>query len=130
MLDLETYFLEKDKKVSINETSFLGLKPGDLIFFDYQGTPSRLGLVVKSKRTNSGYFLSSRNNTLLNVFLLDSINNGIFDVMINILYKDRNRCTYKNTPRILGSLLGNNFRTFNVSKISNILNFEISWHSH
>jgi len=125
MVDLNSYFLENNKEVSISETSFLGLKPGDLIFFDYQDGSSRLGLVVKSKRTSSGYFLSSKNNTLLNVFLLDSINNGIFDVMINTLYRDRNRCTYKNTPRILGALLGNSFRTFNVHKITNILNFEI-----
>ena len=125
MVDLNSYFLENDKQVFIHETSFLGLKPGDLIFFDYQDGSSRLGLVVKSKRTTSGIFLSSKNNTLLNVFLLDSINNGIFDVMINILYKDRNRCSYLNTPKILGSLLGNNFRTFNVAKITNILNFQI-----
>ena len=125
MVDFEEYIAENEKEFSINETSFYGLKPGDLITFDYEGKHRGFGLVVKSKRAPSGYFLSSSNNTLLNVFLLGAVNNGIFDVMINILYKDRSRCTYKGTPRILGSLLGRNFRTFNVSKIINILNFTI-----
>jgi hypothetical protein len=120
-MDLENYLLEYSDDLRIVETSFYGLKPGDLISFDYKDGSSRSGLVVRSKRTSSGYFLSSRNNTLLNIFLVESITSGMFDLMINNLYRNRLSCTYKNTPRILGIFLGkNNFRTFNVAGIQNI----------
>ena len=104
---------------SIHETSFYGLRPGDLITFYYDGIP-RFGLVVRSRRTQSGYFLSTRNNTLLNVFQLESLSQGLFDAMVNNLYRNRVRCTYKNSPRILGAFLGAGFRTFNVAKIQDI----------
>lgn len=124
MVDLNSYLFENEKDLTVYETSFLGLSPGELIFFDYEGS-SRFGLVVKSKRTSSGMFLSSKNNTLLNVFLMDSISNPMFGVMINTLYRDKVRCTYTNTPKILGTILGNSFRTFNVAKIKNILRINI-----
>lgn len=120
-MGLENYLLEYSDNLRIVETSFLGLKPGDLITFNYKDGTERSGLVVRSKRTSTGYFLSSRNNTLLNIFLVESITSGMFDLMINNLYRNRLSCTYKHTPRILGIFLGkNNFRTFNVRGIANI----------
>ncbi len=120
-MDIEDYLVEYSENLEIVETSFLGLKPGDLITFDYKDGSTRSGLVVRSKRTSSGYFLSSRNNTLLNIFLVESITSGMFDLMINNLYRNRLSCTYKHTPRILGAFLGkNNFRTFNIAGIQNI----------
>ena len=111
LLDYEGY--------SIHETSFYGLRPGDLITFRYDGI-ERFGLVVRSRRTQSGYFLSTRNNTLLNVFQLESLSSGLFESMVNNLYRNRVRCTYRNSPKILGAFLGSGFRTFNVAKIQDI----------
>lgn len=130
MANLEELLSEYEYQ--IHETSFIGLKPGDLVMFDYINNfevTSRFGIVVRSKRTGvqRGYFLSTRFNTLLNIFLLDSITLDSFEIMINNLYRNRIRCTYKNSPRILGSFLGqDNFRTFNVSKIRNIYSFLIN----
>lgn len=116
--EVENFLLEYEG-YEVHETSFYGLRPGDLINFSYDGIP-RLGLVVRSRRTQSGYFLSTRNNTLLNVFQIESLSQGLFDTMVNNLYRNRVRCTYKNSPRILGAFLGSGFRTFNVSKIQDI----------
>lgn len=125
-MEIEDYFVEYLDQIVIKETSFFGLRPGDLITFVYEGS-SRIGLVVKSKRTSTGYFLSTQNNTLLNVFLLDSISPDMFDLMINTLYRNRIRCTYKNSPKILGAFLKDrNFRTFNVSKIHDLMTILIT----
>jgi hypothetical protein len=119
-MQLPDHFLEYEDRLIVKETSYIGLRPGDLVMFNYDGS-SRTGLVVRSKRTSTGIFLSTQNNTLLNIFLVESITSGAFELMINNLYRDRIRCTYKNSPRILGAFLGkNNFRTFNVSKIRDL----------
>ena len=110
---------------SLRETSYLGLRPGDLIQISYNGS-FRQGLVVSSKRTSSGMFVSSRLNALLNIVLLDSISEGMFSLMVNNLYKNSNACNY-NSPNIIGAFLGKkNFRTFNTSYINNILKVEIN----
>ena len=111
-------------KYSLRETSYLGLRPGDLIQITYNGS-SRQGLVVSSKRTSSGLFVSSRFNALLNVVLLDSISEGMFSLMVNNLYKNSNACNY-NSPNIIGAFLGKkNFRTFNTSKLTDLINIDI-----
>jgi len=126
MANLQEIMLEYDGEVSIRESSYLGVQPGDLILFSYEGV-NRLGLVTKSKRAVRGLFLSSRNNLLMNIYLLDSITQSMFVLVVNNLYKNRIRCTYKNTPRILSAFLGkNNFRTFNVAKTSNIMFININ----
>ena len=113
-----------DYQYSVTETSFLGLRAGALIQLDY-GNTSRLGLVVSSRRTNSGYFLSTKKNILLNVVEVDQLTEGMFSLMINNLYRNASACNY-HSPRILGAFLGNdNFKTFNVSKITNILRINI-----
>jgi hypothetical protein len=119
-MQLPDHFLEYEDRLIVKETSFIGLRPGDLVMFNYNGS-SRVGLVVKSRRTSSGIFLSTQNNTLLNIFLVESITSGAFELMINNLYRNRLSCTYKNSPKILGAFLGkDNFRTFNVSKIRDL----------
>jgi hypothetical protein len=119
-------FVDYPGDVRSREVSFYGLKPGDSISFEYE-SKKRFGIVVASKRTQSGYFLSGRLNTLLNVFLLDSITTARLELVINILYKDRSRCVYGSTPAILGSFIGkDNFRTFNVAKIRDIRDYIIT----
>jgi len=109
----------------LKETSYLGLRPGDLIQFTYNGGV-RFGLVVKSKRTGTGVFLSSRYNKLLNVVQTGSLSEAMFSLMVNNLYKNRSACSY-HSPNILSLFLGKqNFRTFNVSYVEDILSLEIS----
>ena len=111
-------------KYSARETSYLGVKPGDLIQISYEGG-NRQGLVVSSKRTSSGLFLSSKLNPLLNVVLVESISGGMFSLMVNNLYKNRDACNYL-SPNIIGAFLGKeNFRTFNISKIRDLLTIDI-----
>jgi hypothetical protein len=113
-----------DQKYRAIETSYLGLKPGDLIQFGYVES-SRFGLVVSSKRTSNGYFLSTQKNTLLNIVEVTKLTEGMFSLMINNLYKNRTACNY-HSPRIIGMFLGDdNFKTFNISKITNILSINI-----
>tara|TARA_R110002126_G_scaffold84465_21_gene205278 strand:- start:1012 stop:1404 length:393 start_codon:yes stop_codon:yes gene_type:complete len=113
-----------DLKYRVTENSYLGLQPGDLIQFDYVSS-SRLGLVVSSKRTSRGYFLSTQNNTLLNIVEVDGLTGGMFSLMINNLYKNRVACNYY-SPRIIGMFLGDdNFKTFNIAKVHNILEVNI-----
>jgi hypothetical protein len=119
--------MEEGKDISLRETSFLGLQPGDIISFLYDGGAPRLGIVVRSRRAQRGYFLSAKNNTLLNVYLIDSITDMMLRLTVSILYRNRIACTYKNTPKRLGVMLGAmNFRTFNASKISDILSITIT----
>tara|TARA_Y100000114_G_scaffold78526_1_gene72258 strand:- start:3861 stop:4247 length:387 start_codon:yes stop_codon:yes gene_type:complete len=118
---LEQSFREKlvETQYQVVETSYLGLRPGDLIQLTYTGQ-LRYGLVVSSKRTTDGMFLSSRNNTLVNVVLTDSLSDAMFSLMINNLYNNEIACNY-NSPAIVGAFLGKqNFRTFNVAKMRDI----------
>lgn len=112
---------EFDDNLEVVETAIYGVMAGDVISFNYAGS-NRIGFIVKSRRSDfNGTFVSTRGNTLLNVFLLDSISNSNCRLMINTLYKDRIRSTYVKTPNILGAFLGvKNFRTFNVSLISDV----------
>lgn len=112
---------EFDDNLKVIETAVAGVMAGDVVSFNYQGS-ERLGLVVKSRRTDfSGSFKSTRGNTLLNVFLLNSITNADCRLIINTLYRNRIRSTYVNSPKILSAFLGKeNFRTFNVGLIEDI----------
>ena len=107
------------KRYTVSETSYLGLRPGDLIQLTYEGS-FRYGLVVSSKRTTDGMFLSSRNNTLVNVVLVRALSDAMFSLMVNNLYNNEVACNY-NSPAIIGAFLGKqNFRTFNVAKMRDI----------
>ena len=106
------------------QTSYLGLRPGDLVEFKYQGG-LRNGLVVSSRRTSDGMFLSGRNNTLLNIVLLPGLSEAMFSLMVNNLYSNESACTYY-SPKIIGAFLGKqNFRTFNVSKMRGLVRVSI-----
>jgi hypothetical protein len=102
---------------NILSTSNLGLKPADIILFNYNGS-SRIGIVVASKRTSTGIFLSTRANTLLNVFLIDQLSSSLFKLVVDNLYNQEVRCTYSRAPKVLSSFLKKqNFRTFNTNEM-------------
>ena len=108
----------------VKETSYLGLTPGDLIQLTYSGS-LRHGVVIGTPRNTRGIFLSSQNNTLLNVVVFDSLKEGMFSLMVNNLYKNPLNCTYSNST-IIGALLGKqNLRSFNTAKFDNVLSIEI-----
>ena len=107
------------------ETSYLGLRPGDLIQLSYSGS-TKYGLVVSSRRTSDGMFLSSRNNTLLNFVIVEGLSEAMFSLMVNNLYNNETACNYYSRA-IIGAFLGKqNFRTLNVAKIRNILKVSIN----
>ena len=111
-------------KYRLHSTSYLGLRPGDLIEFKYQGS-LRNGLVVASRRTTDGLFLSNLNNTLLNVVLVSELSEVMFSLMVNNLYKNETACNYY-SPKIIGAFLGRqNFRTLNVAKIRGLVKLNI-----
>lgn len=91
--------------------------PGDILQFNYDGTP-RIGLVVRSRKTGMGVMrYSTRGNLLVNAFLIDSLSVAMTDILINNLYRNRVRATYRNSPKILGAIMGShNFRTFIYNK--------------
>ena len=122
--DLQSKLDDGDLNYRFAETSYLGLRPGDVVQFSYSGS-FRYGLIVASKRTSDGMFLSSRNNTLINVVTASALSSAMFSLMINNLYNKENKCTYQ-SPSILKALLGRqNFRTFNVSKMRDIIKVNI-----
>ena len=88
------------------ETSFLGLKPGDLVQFAYQRGSTRgqySGLVVASRKTGSGCIrLSTRNNTLINIITVDGLSQTSFNFMINRLYNNWVLSKYPNKGESLG----------------------------
>ena len=119
------YLQPYEGSFSLKEVSYLSLKPGDIIIFNYEDGDRRIGLVVSSQRTSTGVFLSTRNNQLLNVVEVESLSQGMFDAMINTLHKRVRRCSYY-SKRILGAFLGReSFKTFNVAYIRNILDLSI-----
>jgi hypothetical protein len=124
-MKLGEFILENPGLVSFRKVSYFGLRPGDIIGFVYQDE-SRFGIIVSSQRTSSGLFLSTQLNTLLNIFLLESLSEDKFRVVINSLYKNRSRCSYWGSPTILGAIFGKeNFRTFDVSKIKHLHEIKI-----
>ena len=109
------------------EVSYYGAKAGDIIMFSYIDSIPRLGLVVKSDRAPNGTFLSTRNNYLINVVLLDSISASMLNMLVNTLYKNRVRCSYKGCLRIIGAFVGkDSFRTFKLARMKDIINLEIN----
>ena len=108
----------------LSETSYLGLRPGDLVHVSYGGS-TKYGLIVSSRRTTDGMFLSGRNNTLLNFVIVQGLSEAMFSLMVNNLYNNEVACNYY-SPAIIGAFLGKqNFRTLNVAKIRDILKVTI-----
>mgnify|MGYP003631228612 FL=1 len=122
---LDNFLVPYKDRMSVHETSWMGLQPGDLVQFYYIAGGVRFGLVVSSRRTSSGIFLSTRNNTLLNIVEIESLTDSMFSLMINNLYQNRAACNYY-SRRVLGAFLGkDNFRTFNVAKLTNVMKVSI-----
>lgn len=135
--DLSEEDEKEDLEPKLISTSHLGLEPGDIIIFNYNLvfdpttqkynhlpsflTPTRMGIIVTSERTDTGNFISTRNNSLLNVFLLDSLSKSFYKIVVNTLYLDEIRCDYYRHPAILNAFLKKeNFRTLNVKYLKNI----------
>jgi len=84
----------KRRLIRAPETSYLGLKPGDVIQFAYN-TESKngvyQGLIVSTKSSGSaGYrFARTTYNTILQVLTLDSLSDQLLQFVINNLYKNR-----------------------------------------
>jgi hypothetical protein len=109
----------------LSETSYLSLRPGDLVQVSYAGSV-KYGLIVSSRRTSDGMFLSSRNNTLVNFVGVQGLSDAMFSLMVNNLYNNQNACNYY-SPAIIGAFLGKrNFRTLNVAKLRDILKVSIN----
>lgn len=123
-MEPEKYLQPYSGKIKLFRTSYLGVQPGDLIFFNYSDGSKRFGLVVSSSRTSSGIFLSTRNNTLMNVFQIEGLSDAMFDIVVNNLYKNVEVCSYYN-KRMLRVFFKEDFRTFNVAEMSNITSIGI-----
>jgi hypothetical protein len=129
---IDQYFQPYYGRIAVRQVSPLSVRPGDLIMFDYPlpGTVAtnpgkRLGLVLSSRRTSNGHFLSTQDNTLLNVLLMETVSAQMFDTMINILYKNRKYCNYW-SPVILGVFFGKeSLRTFDISNIYTLMSFDV-----
>ena len=106
------------------ETSYLGLRPGDLIQVTYSGFV-RYGLILSSRRTSSGMFLSTRGNGLVNFMDIAGLSDAMFSLMINNLYNNESACKYRSRI-ILSAFLGKqSFRTLNKAKMTNILKVKL-----
>lgn len=112
------------KNYSVAETSYLALRPGNLIEFTYAGKP-RYGIVISSQRSSGGMFLSNQYNTLSTVLVGDSLDEGVFRELLNTMYGNEVAATYSTAKgisslRAAGKSYVGNFRTLNVSVLSNI----------
>tara|TARA_R100001509_G_scaffold113462_1_gene68767 strand:+ start:691 stop:1278 length:588 start_codon:yes stop_codon:yes gene_type:complete len=84
----------KERIVRAPETSYLSLKPGDVIQFTYVSENKNgvyQGLVVSTKRSGArGFrFAPTTLNTILQVVTLDSLSDQLLQYVINNLYKNR-----------------------------------------
>lgn len=77
------------------ETSYIGLRPGDLIEFSYGYVRGRrYGIVLKTDNHFNGIFLSRLGNSLYNVLTCESLDEGIFISLLNRMYGDESKATY------------------------------------
>lgn len=117
------------KNALFTKTSINSLKPGSIIACRYDGR-DRLALVVRTKRTKTGLYTSSRNNKLLTIFLLNSIKEDKMDDVINTVYGEKNISHYSILPknrelRAMKVSFTERFRTFIVDKIENLMILKI-----
>ena len=103
-------------RYSVDETSYLGLRPGNLIEFTYGGV-RRHGIVVSSRRTSSGIFLSTLDNPLYNVLVCESLDDASFDKLLNTMYGKDNSATY---AKVKSMNFGDKFRTLKVTVLRDI----------
>jgi len=124
----------KYKDYSISETSYLGLRPGDLIEFTYgYGGGRRYGIVLSSGRTSSGLFLSGLYNSLNNVLVCEGLDKGVFLSLLNTMYGKESKSTHSIAKSVApleispttGKAFVRDFRTLNVFYLSDILKVTI-----
>ena len=131
--EIEKILFPYEGNYGITSWSYLGVRPGDLVIFQYSGPSdqptfgTRLGIVVASRRTSSGLFISTRSNNLMNVFLLDQLSENLFSLVVNNLYNKEYRCTYRRAPKVLAAFMGKkNFRTLNVRYLKSFRKININ----
>lgn len=127
------------KRVNLKEAGFRSkaikmshgsiISPGDVIYFIYPKLPDKgpiqplpvLALVVSNARTGSGAtFISTKNNKLLSCFDISESPPEVLKVVLDILYKNSNKCNYsviKNLKHVFGP---NRYRTHNTFKITQL----------
>ena len=110
-------------------TSYLGLRPGDLIQFSYMGI-IRHGFIIASPAATSGLRYSGRGKSLFNIVPVDDLDDGLFKYLLDNIYGDENTATYTNLVRNSGLSTVNpntskeylpNFRTLQVIGIFSII---------
>lgn len=119
-----------DDSSTFKPTSYSSLKPGNIITCKYDNK-NRLALVIKTERTQSGLYTSSRGNKLLTIFLLDGIREDKLQPLVNMVYKEKNLSQYRVLPKLrdvkpFGINFKQLFRTFNVIKIERLASLKIS----
>tara|TARA_R110002124_G_scaffold229415_2_gene394605 strand:+ start:300 stop:770 length:471 start_codon:yes stop_codon:yes gene_type:complete len=134
-------------RYTVVETSYIGLRPGDLIEFSYGYVKGRrYGIILKTDAHFNGIFLSTLGNSLYNVLTCESLDEDIFLSLLNTMYGDESKSTYaeavsiaplnppenaerkkkrKRQPKYDRSV--RDFRTLNISGLSDI--FKITFPS-
>lgn len=105
--------------------SYSFFSPGQVINFNYDGTPNIWGLVVEVER-GPGIFISTRWNKLVCVFKLNDSDRETVKLVLKTIYKDRRLATYKNVINGLSAIFGSNsFRTYNLTKMGRLMEVNI-----
>jgi hypothetical protein len=92
----------------------------------------RHGFVISSRRTSSGIFMSTKNNSLYNVIDANQLEDSTFQYLLNTIYNDDTKADYHSLKLEIGSLNKNTgvtsineFRTVHIMGIRGILKIEI-----
>lgn len=101
-------------------TSYSGLSPGDLIQFSFMGQ-LRHGFVISSRRTTNGLFMSTRNKSLANVMVTDTLSDAAFNFLLNNIYDDENKADYHYLKSIGFAGTYSHFRTIPLLGIRQIV---------
>lgn len=95
--------------------------PGDVYLFRYHLNPKggtftrgqRVVLIVSNNRGPMGSFVSTRNNLLLSCFRLNEGEEKIGELLVENLYKNRDKCNYYKIKESLMAILGtDSYRTY------------------
>lgn len=108
-------------------TSYSSLRPGDLIQFSFRGQ-LRHGFVISSRRTGSGLFLSTRNKSLVNVMVADTLSDAAFYFLLDNIYDNQHKADYFYLKSSGFAGTYSNFRTIpllGIRKIIKIQNLDL-----
>jgi len=118
--ELRERLFANERKYKVRETSYSGLRPGDLIQFDYMGS-SRYGYVLASKKTTSGLFTSLKGTRLSNVLDIGGLDEGDFTQLLNNIYNNESKADYQDLKKSGFLDDTKKFRTFRLMGLRNIL---------